>query len=134
MEEKEITIDLLEVVTIIKEHLRQILQVTSGCLVLACLYLLVAKPVYESNALLRVSLPKGIANSPLSGVEGGNVGLIQQQMSTLAEVLVSPDVVKPVMEQEAKEDDNAKLSYEGYVKRITTKPVKNTEILQISVS
>ena len=134
MEEKEITIDLLEVVTIIKEHLRQILKVTAGCLVLACLYLLIAKPVYESNALLRVSLPKGIANSPLSGVEGGNVGLIQQQMSTLAEVLVSQDVVKPVMEQEAKEDDSKKLSYESYVKRITTKPVKNTEILQVSVS
>ncbi len=134
MEEKEITIDLLEVVTIIKEHMRQILKVTAGCLILACLYLLIAKPVYESNALLRVSLPKGIANSPLSGVEGGNVGLIQQQMSTLAEVLTSPDVVKPVMEQEAKENGNVKLSYEGYVKRITTKPVKNTEILQISVS
>lgn len=134
MEEKEITIDLLEVVTVIKEHLRQILKVTAGCLVLACLYLLVAKPVYESKALLRVSLPKGIASSPLSGVEGGNVGLIQQQMSTLAEVLVSPDVVKPLMEQEAKENGNTKLSYESYVKRITTKPVKNTEILQISVN
>lgn len=135
MEEKEITIDLLEVVTIIKEHMRQILKVTAGCLMLAGLYLLlIAKPVYESDALLRVSLPKGIASSPLSGTEGGNVPLIQQQMSTLAEVLVSPDVVKPVMELEEKENNSKKLSYEGYVKRITTKPVKNTEILQISVS
>ncbi len=134
MEEKEITIDLLEVVTIIKEHMRQILKVTAGCLILACLYLLIAKPAYESEALLRVSLPKGIASSPLSGTEGGNVALIQQQMSTLAEILVSQDVVKPVMEEEAKEDEEAKLTYASYVKRITTKPVKNTEILQISVS
>lgn len=134
MEEKEITIDLLEVVTVIKEHMRQILKVTAGCLMLACLYLLIAKPVYEAEALLRVILPKGIASSPLSGTEGGNVALIQQQMSTLAEVLVSPDVVKPVMEQEAKENNNQELTYESYVKRITTKPVKNTEILQISIS
>lgn len=134
MEEKEITIDLLELATIIKEHMRQILKVTTGCLILACLYLLIVKPVYESEALLRVSLPKGIASSPLSETEGGNVALIQQQMSTLAEVLISQDVVKPVMEQEARENDNRTLSYESYVKRITTKPIKNTEILQISIS
>lgn len=140
MEEQEITIDLLEVVQIVKRHIRQIVKVTAGCLVLACLYLLIAKPVYESEAMLRIRLPKGISSSPLSGFEGGNVALIQQQMSTLAEVLVSQDVVKPVMEAEAKESEkavnnkDAKLAYEGYVKRIKTTPVKNTEILKISVS
>ena len=111
-----------------------------GFLMLACLYLLVAKPVYESEALLRISLPKGIGNSPLSGTEGGNVALIQQQMSTFAEVLLSQDVVTPVMEEEARENkedsENGKdkLAYEAYVKRITTKPVRNTEILKVSVS
>ena len=134
MEEQEITIDLLEVVQIVKRHIRQIAKITAGCLALACLYLLVAKPVYESEALLRIQLSRGIASSPLSAVEGGNVALIQQQMSTLAEVLVSRDVVTPVMEQEAKDTGNENLSYESYTKRITTKPVKNTEILQISVS
>ena len=57
MEEQEITIDLLEVVQIVKRHIRQIVKVTAGCLVLACLYLLIAKPVYESEALLRIRLP-----------------------------------------------------------------------------
>lgn len=134
MEEQEITIDLLEVVQIVKQNIRQILKVTAGCLVLACLYLLIARPVYESEALLRIQLPRGIASSPLSGVEGGNVQMIQQQMSTLAEVLVSQDVVKPVMEEEAKENEGDKLDYESYVKRITTTPVTNTEILKIAVS
>ncbi|MBR1495705.1 MAG: hypothetical protein IJ601_11750 [Acidaminococcaceae bacterium] len=134
MEEQEITIDLLEVVQIVKRNIRQILKVTAGCLVLACLYLLVARPVYESEALLRIQLPRGIASSPLSGVEGGNVALIQQQMSTLAELLVSRDVVAPVMEQEAKENEGAKLAYESYANRIKTTPVKNTEILKITVS
>ena len=62
MEEQEITIDLLEVVQIVKQNIRQILKVTAGCLVLACLYLLVARPVYESEALLRIQLPRGIAS------------------------------------------------------------------------
>jgi len=134
LEEQEITIDLLEVVQIVKRNIRQILKVTAGCLVLACLYLLVARPVYESEALLRIQLPRGIASSPLSGVEGGSVQMIQQQMSTLAEVLVSRDVVAPVMEQEAKENEGAKFAYESYANRIKTTPVKNTEILKITVS
>ena len=141
MEEREITIDLLEVLDIVKRHGWQIAKVTVGCLVLACLYLLlIAKPVYESEALLRIRLPKGISSSPLSGFEGGSVSLVQQQMSTLAEVLVSHDVVKPVMEAEEKENEEAgknekaKLAYESYVKRIKTTPVKNTEILKISVT
>ena len=134
MEEQEITIDLLEVVQIVKRHSRQIMKITAGCLFLACLYLLIAKPVYESETLLRIRLPKGISSSPLSVTEGGNVALIQQQMSTLAEVLVSQDVVKPVMEEEARENVEEKLEFESYVKRIKTEPVKNTEILKISVS
>lgn len=134
MEEQEITIDLLEVLNTVKRHSRQIIKATVGCLVLACLYLWVAKPVYESEALLRISLPKGIGSSPLNGIEGGNVQLIQQQMSTLAEVLVSQDVVKPIMEKEARENEGVKLEYESYVKRITTTPVKNTEILKIGVA
>lgn len=138
MEEQEITIDLLEVAHIVKRHSWQIAKVAIGFLMLACLYLLVAKPVYESEALLRISLPKGIGNSPLSGTEGGNVALIQQQMSTFAEVLLSQDVVMPVMEEEAKENENEndknRLVYESYVKRITTKPVRNTEILKVSVA
>ena len=132
MEEKEITIDFLEILNMVKRHIWQVGKILVGCLVLACLYLLVAKPVYESEALLRISLPKGISNSPLNGIEGGNVALIQQQMNTLAEVLVSQDVVKPVMEEEEKENVKAKLVYESYVKRIKTTPVKNTEILKIS--
>ena len=134
MEEQEITIDLLEVLDIVKRHSRQIAKITAGFLVLACLYLLVASPVYESETLLRIRMPKGINSSPLSMSEGGNVALIQQQMSTLAEVLVSQDVVTPVMEAEAKEDEEEELKYESYVKRIKTEPVKNTEILKITVS
>ena len=140
MEEQVITLDLFEVLNIAKRHRQQIVKVTAGCFVLACLYLLIANPVYESEALLRIRLPKGIGSSPLSATEGGSVALIQQQMSTLAEVLVSQDVVKPVMEAEAreneeiKENEKIKLAYESYVKRIKSTPVKNTEILKISVS
>ena len=134
MEEQEITIDLLEVLNIVKRHSRQIVKVTAGCLVVACLYLLIAKPVYESEALLQIKAQHGLASSLLNGPEGINVALIQQRMSTFAQVLTSRGVVEPVMEQEAKETGGKELAYESYVKRITASPVKNTEILQIKVS
>ena len=134
MEEQEFTIDLLEVLDIVKRHSRQIAKATLGGLVLACLYLLFAKPVYESETLLRISLPKGIGSSPLSGIDGGNVQLIQQQMNTLAEVLVSQDVVKPVVAEETRKNPKAKLAYETFIKRIKTTSVKNTELLKINVS
>lgn len=134
MEEREITIDLLEVVNIVKRHSRQIIKVTVGCLVFACLYLMLAKPVYESEALLQIKAQHGLASSLLNGPEGMNVALIQQRMSTFAQVLTSRGVVRPVMEQEAKETGGKELAYESYVKRITVSPVKSTEILQIKVS
>ena len=134
MEEQEFTIDLLEVANILKRHSRQIIKVTVSCLVLACLYLLLAKPVYESEAMLQIKAQHGLASSLLNGPEGINVALIQQRMSTFAQVLTSRGVVEPVLEQEAKETGEKELAYESYVKRITVSPVKNTEILQIIVS
>lgn len=134
MEEQEITIDLLEVLNIVKRHIRQIIKVTVGFLILACLYLLIAKPVYESEALLQIKAQHGLTSSLLNGPEGINVQLIQQRMSTFAQVLISRGVVEPVMEQEVKETGEKELAFESYVKRITASPVKNTEILQIKVS
>lgn len=134
MEEQEFTIDLLEVLNIVKRHSRQIVKVTAGCLVVACLYLLIAKPVYESEALLQIKVSHGLSSSLLNGPEGINVALIQQRMSTFAQVLTSRGVVEPVMEQQKKETGGKILAYESYAKRITASPVRNTEILQIKVS
>lgn len=134
MEEQEITIDLLEVLNLVKRHIWQIIKVMMGCLFLACLYLLLAKPVYESEALLQIKAQQGLSRSLLNGPEGINVQLIQQRMSTFAQVLTSRGVVEPVMEQEAKETGEKEWTYESYVKKISASPVKNTEILQIIVS
>ena len=125
---------MLEVVNIVKRHSWQIAKATLGCLVLACLYVLVAKPVYESEALLQIKAQHGLASSLLNGPEGISVQMIQQRMSSFAQVLTSRSVVEPVMKQDAKETGEKELTYETYVKRITASPVKNTEILQIRVS
>lgn len=134
MEDQEYTIDLMEVVEIISENRKPIAKITGGFIVLAILYLLIASPVYESEALLRIKQQQGLGSSLLDVATGGNVQMSQQQMSTYAEILKSRGVVVPVIEATEQEKDGKYPDYERYVaSNITTSPFKNTEILQLKV-
>ena len=119
---------------IISENRKPIAKITCVFIALAILYLLVASPVYESEALLRIKQQQGLGQSLLDAATGGNVQLSQQQMSTYAEILKSRGVVVPVIEAIEQENEGKYPSYEGYVSsNITTSPFKNTEILQLKV-
>ena len=132
--DQEYTIDLMEVAEIISENRKPIAKITGGFIVLAILYLLIASPVYESEALLRIKQQQGLGSSLLDAATGGNVAMSQQQMSTYAEILKSRGVVVPVIEATEEEKDGKYPAYEGYVNsHITTSPFKNTEILQLKV-
>lgn len=134
MEDQEYTIDLMEVVDIISENRKPIAKITGVFIALAILYLLIASPVYESEALLRIKQQQGLGQSLLDVATGGNVQMSQQQMSTYAEILKSRGVVVPVIEATEEEKDGKFPEYEGYVERnITTSPFKNTEILELKV-
>lgn len=134
MEDQEYTIDLMEVAEIISENRKPIAKITGVFVALAILYLLIASPVYESEALLRIKQQQGLGSSLLDAATGGNVAMIQQQMSTYAEILKSRGVVVPVIEATEQEKDGKYPEYEKYVEsNITTSPFKNTEILQLKV-
>ena len=133
---EEHTIDLREILHIIKKKYKQIVKITGAFIVLAILYLLIASPVYESEALLRIKQPKGLGSSLLEAVPGGNAMSTKQLMSTYAEILKSRSVVVPVIEATEEANKDGKYpGYEGYVKgRITTVPFKDTEILKVTVN
>lgn len=134
MEDQEYTIDLMEVAEIISENRKPIAKITGVFIALAILYLLIASPVYESEALLRIKQQQGLGQSLLDVATGGNVQMSQQQMSTYAEILKSRGVVVPVIEATEEEKDGKYPEYERYVEsNITTSPFKNTEILQLKV-
>ena len=134
MEDQDYTIDLMEVAEIVSENRKPIAKITGGFIVLAILYLLVASPVYESEALLRIKQQQGLGSSLLDVATGGNVQMSQQQMSTYAEILKSRGVVVPVIEATEAQKDGKYPDYERYVaSNITTSPFKNTEILQLKV-
>lgn len=134
MEEQEYTIDLMEVADIIIDNRKPIAKITGGFIILAILYLLIAAPVYESEALLRIKQQQGLGSSLLDAATGGNVAMSQQQMSTFAEILKSRGVVVPVIEATEEQKEGKYPQYETYVdSHITTAPFKNTEILQLKV-
>ena len=134
IQEQEYTIDLMEVADIIVENRKPIAKITGGFIVLAILYLLIASPVYESEALLRIKQEKGLGSSLLDAATGGSAAMSQQQMSTFAEILKSRGVVVPVIEATEEQKDGKYPAYQSYVdSRITTSPFKNTEILQVKM-
>ena len=135
MEDQEYyDIKWLEVAGIISENRKPIAKITAGFIVVAILYLLIASPVYESEALLRIKQQQGLGQSLLDVATGGNVQMSQQQMSTYAEILKSRGVVIPVIEATEQEKDGKYPDYKQYVEsNITTSPFRNTEILHLKV-
>ena len=132
--EEEITIDLREIGAILKRNAANIARVTGVCIVAAGVYLAVATPVYESQALLRVKQPKGIGSSLLEAMPMGNAMANTQLMNTYAEILKSRSVIVPVIEKTEELDKEGKfIQYEDYLKKnITTAPFKDTEIMQFT--
>lgn len=132
----ERTIDLRELYYILIKNIKFIGKFTAGCIVLAVFYLLIAAPVYQSEALLRVKQPKGLGSSILDSLPMGNAAATKQIMSTYAEILKSRNVVIPIIETTEKADSDGKYPrYEDYVKdRITTVPFKDTEIMKVSIT
>ena len=135
MEDQEYTIDLFETIHILMDNCKPIAKITGAFILLAILYLLIAPPVYESEALLRIKQDQGLGKSLLDTFTGGNVQMSQQQMSTFEEILKSRGVVVPVIEATEEADDEGKYpEYEKFVSRkITTAPFKNTELLQVKM-
>lgn len=132
----EMTIDLQELLQIVDSHKKTIVAVTAAFVACAGLYLIVIPPTYESVSMLRVKQDQGLGDSILANLPTGNATETQQRMSTDAEILKSRSVVLPVIQATEQPDSDGQYPvYDDYVKNhITTLPVKNTEILQVSVT
>ncbi len=134
MEDKEHTIDLIEVGKVIIKKRKPIIKVTIACVLFAIVYVLVASPVYESTSLLQIKVQKGLGSSLLDSMGGGG-SANQQQMNTYSEVLKSRGVVIPVIEATEEMVEGKYPDYESYVqRRITTSPYKGTDILQVALT
>ena len=133
---EEVTIDLRELAQVLLANKKKIAAITAAFMAAGGAYLFVAHPVYQSDSLLRIKQQKGLGDSILASLPSGNAANDKQRMMTDAEILKSRNVVLPVIEATEEPDKNGKLpTYEAYVQgHIVTKPYKDTEILQVSVT
>lgn len=127
----EATIDLKDIFKVIKKRRRLILGIFLACTAAAAIISLLLPPTYEAETNLRVKQPKSLANSMLGDLPGSPVNA-KQLMSTYAEILKSRTVVQEVINK-TQADNPKPPKYADFVTRITTQPVKDTEILKVKV-
>jgi polysaccharide chain length determinant protein (PEP-CTERM system associated) len=128
----ENTLDLKDIVKVLKKRRKLICKVFLGFLAFAVIVSFIIPPTYEAETTLRVKQSKGLANSLLGDLGSMNPMGTKQVMSTYAEILKSRTVIQSVIDQ-TQQDKEEIPEYEDFIKTITTQPVKDTEILNIKV-
>lgn len=133
---EETTIDLKDIIKTIKKRRGLVIKVFLGMVIFALIVSFVIPPTYEAETNLRIKQPKGLANSLLGDLPMGNSGATKQLMSTYAEILKSRTVVQAVIDKTQTDgvDEEDIPTYDEMLKRITTQPVKDTEILKVKVT
>jgi len=130
MEETEIS--LQDIWKILKRRMRLIVRVTIAFALIALILGLLTPPTYQSETTLRIKEAKGLGDSLLASMPMGNSMANQQQLSTYAEILKSRTIVESVIKKTQK--DKPKLpTYEQFVGCIDVSPVKDTEIMKVTV-
>lgn len=133
---EETTIDLKDIIKTLKKRRGLIIKIFTSMVAFAVVISFLISPTYEAETNLRIKQPKGIGNSLLGDLPMGNSGATKQLMSTYAEILKSRTVVQAVIDKTqtdgVSEEDIP--TYEQMLKRITTQPVKDTEILKVKVT
>ena len=125
------TVGLRDAVKIIKIRRGFIVSMILGSVALALLISFLIPPTYEAETSLRVKQSKGLANSLLGELPTGSFNA-KELMLTYAEILKSRAVVQAVIDKMQYGKDEIP-EYEDMVRRITTLPMKDTEILRIKV-
>jgi len=128
----DFTLDLRDIIKIIRKRWKRILCTFVGAVVLAIIYNLLVPPTYEAIARLRVKQPKGLADSLLADLPTTGANETKQLMLTYAEILKSRTVVQDVIDK-TQGDKEEIPTYEDMLKVINTMPVKDTEILNVTV-
>ena len=131
---EEETIDLKEIIKILKKRRTLIMKIFFGIVIFAIVVSFIIPPTYEGESNLRVKQPKGLADSLLADLPIGNSGATKQILSTYAEILKSRTIVQAVIDKTQSDKDEDDIpTYEDMLKRITIQPVKDTEILNVKV-
>ncbi|CEI73372.1 YveK family protein [Romboutsia hominis] len=122
----EETIDLREYFSIIKKRLWIIASITVlAAAISGVLSFFVLKPVYQANSTLIVNTEE---NEETNTLTGDQFTVTQKLAVTYGEIIKSRAVIEPVIKKL-----NLDKTYEELEKQIVVSPVKDTQIINISV-
>ena len=122
----EETIDLREYFEIIKKRFWIIALITTIAIVVSgAISFFVLTPVYEAKSTLIVNTEK---NEETQMITGDQFNVTQKLAVTYGEIIKSRSVLEDVIKNLKLDDD-----YEDLVNNITVSPVKDTQIISISV-
>jgi succinoglycan biosynthesis transport protein ExoP len=130
----ETTIDLKDLLKIVKKRKRLIISIFLTTVIAATILSFLIPKVYQGETTLRVKQSKGLGESLLASLPTGNPMATKQQMSTYAEIMKSRSVIEAVIEKVYPGiPQEKKPKFEELLKKITTTPVRDTELLTIDV-
>lgn len=124
-------IDLRGLLSIVRRHRKWIYYSFFVAMLLAVLANLMP-PTYEAKVTLRVK-PTARALTDTSGAAWSSEEAAKQKMYTYAELIKSRMVVEAAISKLGADGMQESLSFEKAVKKITVRPLKDTEILNILV-
>lgn len=122
-ETQEQTIDLRDIINIIRKRLGLILFSTFVVLVLGSIYtFLIATPVYTATTQLVVKLPNSDNSSAYAGQVAGNI----QMANTINQVIVSQVILDKVQ-------SNLNLPSNAFQKQVTATNLTNSQVITLTV-
>lgn len=124
--------DFKKIIKIIKRRGALIISIFVGVVAIAVVVSFLIPPTYEAETTLRIKQSKGLADSPLQDLPTASNNT-KQLMSTYAEIVKSRTVVEKVIDK-TQGDKQVVPTYEQMVARITTLPVKESELLIIKIT
>lgn len=137
MEDKEYTIDFVEIGELLYENRKPIAKMTCIFVGIVSVFLLLAAiffPKYESEAVLRIKQERSSSSlmAAMAGFTGGFLSTDSLQLESYIEILKSRSVVIPVIKATEETDRNGELpKYDKYLKNININAVKLTDIVKI---
>jgi succinoglycan biosynthesis transport protein ExoP len=131
----ETTLDLKDLLRILKKQRWLILCVLLIAVVCATVLSFMMPKIYQAETTIRIKQSQGLASSLLSNMTMTNPMMAQQQMSTYEEIMKSRTVIEQVIQRMYSDRTGEEKipKYRAILERITTSPVKNTQILKIQV-
>jgi polysaccharide chain length determinant protein (PEP-CTERM system associated) len=130
--DNEVTFSLTDCFRILKKKWAMVLGIFLAIVIVTTIFSFLTPPSFQADTTLRIKQPHGISSSLLDQLPAGDVLQNKQLMSTYIEIIKSRTVIEKVIDSVfAKREE--KPTYESMLDSIDAQPVKDTEVLKISV-